>query len=95
MAYGLVFVTSPIGAEGISSKDEEILMIADNEDESAQKTSLIYSDRDLSTKLSTNARKHVEEYFSPEQARNTLNQIINHSKHKILILLIFCLFSKF
>jgi len=77
MAYGLTVITTHLGAEGIGKEDDKIMMIANNEDDFAAKTFEVYTNEDLWTKLSTNARKHVENNFSPEKIRNTLIQILS------------------
>ena len=76
MAYGLPVVTTPIGAEGITSDNSNVLMIAANENEFAQQIADVYQDENLWLKLSNNSRRHIQQYFSPENVKNTLNQII-------------------
>ena len=76
MTYGLVVVTTPIGAEGISDKIDDVLSIADNDDQFVEKAVSLYGNKELWTKLSLNSKKHSEENFSPEFIKNTLEKII-------------------
>ena len=76
MTYGLVVVTTPIGAEGISDKIDDVLSIADNDDQFVEKAVSLYGNKELWTKLSLNSRKHSEENFSPEYIKSTLEKII-------------------
>ncbi|QMU53926.1 MAG: glycosyltransferase [Nitrosopumilus sp.] len=76
LAYGLVVITTSIGAEGISDKNGEILIISENDDEFIEKAVLLYNDESFWTKLSLNSKKHSEENFSPEYVKNTIEKII-------------------
>jgi len=75
MSYGLPVVTTTIGAEGIARADDEILVVA-NEENFAEKTFAIYNDEKLWNAVSENASKCVDERFTPEVVMDSLNQIL-------------------
>ena len=77
MANGLVVVTTPLGAEGISNNND-ILKISNNDDEFVENVVKIYNNEKEWTTLSENAKIHAEKYFSPETVKNTLEEIITY-----------------
>ena len=76
LANGLPIVTTPIGAEGITKKDADFLYIADDENEFAKKTADLYNNKDLWNRFSTKGKRYAEAHFSPELAKETLEEII-------------------
>jgi len=76
MAHGLVTITTKIGSEGISNKNNEVLMIAKNNEEFIEKAVFTYNDKEIWTKISQNAKEHVEEFFSPENVKEAFTQMI-------------------
>ena len=78
LAYGLVVITTPIGAEGISGKNDTVLITSENDNQFIEKTVSLYNNTELWTELSLNSRKHSEMNFSPEYVKNTLEKIFAH-----------------
>ena len=64
MAYGKPVVSTTLGVEGIEVKDGENILIADTPEEFVKKIILLHKDKKLYEKISTNARKLVEEKYS-------------------------------
>jgi len=52
MAHGLVTITTKIGSEGISNKNNEVLLIAKNDEEFIEKTITTYNNKEIWTKIS-------------------------------------------
>ena len=75
LAYGLVVITTPIGSEGISNKNDKLL-ISNSDNEFVENTVLVYNDKDLWTTLSDNSIKYSEKNFSPEYINDTLDYTI-------------------
>ena len=77
MAYGLPVITTSIGAESISD-DNEVLIEAENSNDFAKKTVVLYNDDKLWTRLSNNGKELAEKHYSPESARKTICQILEY-----------------
>lgn len=77
MSYGLPVVTTSIGAEGMNLKDGETAMIADEESAFADKVIEVYHNRMLWENLSLNARKLIENQFSPRVMKQKLRELID------------------
>ncbi len=82
MSFGLPVVTTTIGAEGMYLKDGESAMIADDADEFAQKVFRVYEDQELWQKLSNQACKIIERYFTPEVVQSSLLKVIKGDEEK-------------
>jgi len=76
LAYGLVVITTPIGSEGISNKNDKLL-ISNSDNEFVENTISVYNNKELWTTLSLNSIKYSENNFSPEYIYDTLEQTIN------------------
>jgi hypothetical protein len=70
-------VTTSIGAEGISIGNKQVLLIGDEVDTFVSKSIDLYQNEKLWSEISTNAVEHINMYFSPELARDTLIQIVS------------------
>jgi len=76
MAYGLVVITTPIGAEGISNENENLMMISESENDFANKTYDAYTNEKLWTEISTNANKYAKIHFTPEVVKAVFETIL-------------------
>ncbi len=65
MAYGTPVVTTTEGAEGLAAVDGTELFVADEDDVIAERTVQLLSDRQLSRRISRDARGLVEREYSP------------------------------
>ena len=79
MAYGKPIVSTTLGAEGIEIKDRENIFIADTPEEFAKKVVLLHKDRKLFERISTNARKLVEEKYDWKKISEKLKTAYFHS----------------
>jgi len=77
MANGLPVVTTSIGAEGISIGNKRVLLVGDDVDTFVSESMELYQNERLWSEISTNAVEHINMYFSPELARDTLTQLIS------------------
>ncbi len=75
MAYGKPVVSTTLGAEGIETKDGENIFIADTPEEFVKKIILLHKDRKLYERISTNARKLVEEKYDWKKISEKLKTI--------------------
>jgi len=78
MMFGLVVVTTPIGAEGISTDKENLLVVADTADDLASKVHDVYTDEKLWKEISINANKHAKKHFSPEVVKAIFENIFKN-----------------
>ena len=72
MAHGLPVVTTTVGAEGFNFIDGQSALIADEEEEFAEKVVQLYRDRSLWETLSSNSRKLIEQNYTPEILKQKL-----------------------
>jgi GT2 family glycosyltransferase len=72
MSYGLPVVTTSIGAEGMGLTDGQNVLIADDAKTFAQKVIQLYFDNTMWEKLAINSVEHVSKNYSPEKAKNYL-----------------------
>ena len=80
-------VTTLIGAESISD-DNEVLIEAEDSNDFAKKTVVLYNDDKLWTRLSNNGKELAEKHYSPEFVQSTICQILEYClKNKIINLL--------
>lgn len=79
MSAGCPVVTTNTGNQGIYGTDGENIMIADSSEEIAKKVIKLLKDKELSEKISTNARNHIVETHSwgaiYEQCDNIINEV--------------------
>jgi glycosyltransferase involved in cell wall biosynthesis/2-polyprenyl-3-methyl-5-hydroxy-6-metoxy-1,4-benzoquinol methylase len=76
MAYGLPVVTTPIGAEGMDSTDGYNMLIADDEEQFADKVVKAYQDRELWETLSLNSRTLFEQNYTPDAVKKALRRVL-------------------
>ena len=75
MMYHLPVVTTSIGAEGISEKDD-VLLISDDPKEFAKKAIDLYTNKVLWNKLANDAYEFANIHYSPESVRDVFTQAI-------------------
>ena len=75
MMHHLPVVTTSIGAEGISEKDD-VLLTSDNPKEFAKKVVELYKNKELWNKLANNAYEFANIHYSPESVRDVFAQAI-------------------
>lgn len=75
MAAGVPVVSSRVGIEGISARDGQEVLIANNWKEMARKVALLLENKELYKKLATAARRLVEEEYSYQSAALKLDKI--------------------
>jgi GT2 family glycosyltransferase len=76
MAYGLPVVTTSIGGEGFDLVDGHNALIADREEDFAEKVIKLYQDQNLWETLSLNSRKLIEKNYTPEVIKQKLKTIL-------------------
>lgn len=80
LRYGLPFVTTTCGAEGMDLRDGETALIADDPAAFAARVVTLYRDETLWRMLSAGGREHAAAAFSParlaERIRETLDQVM-------------------
>jgi glycosyltransferase involved in cell wall biosynthesis len=76
MAIGIPVVTTSIGLQGIEAKPEQELLVADEPHQFADNVVRLIKDRELSAKLSKNARKLIEEQYTWEKSLSSLDKVI-------------------
>ncbi len=76
MAYGLPIVTTSIGAEGMGLTDNYNVLIADTEDEFADKIVEVYQNQNLWKTLSLNARTLIEQHYTPAVVKKALHKVL-------------------
>jgi glycosyltransferase involved in cell wall biosynthesis len=77
MAHGLPVVTTSIGAEGMSLRDGEHLLVADEPEVFADAVLRLIRDDALWTRLQANGRKFVEEMQSMGAVRAKLAKLLD------------------
>lgn len=82
MAFGLPVVTTSVGAEGMRLVDETNALIADDESVFAEKVTRLYQEKELWEKVSKNGLQSIQQNFSMEVARKTLEQLVELSDHR-------------
>lgn len=75
MAYGIAVVTTTEGIEGISAENGSHALIADDDELFAERVIQLLDDPSLRQKLRLNARRLIEERYSPRPAVNALEQV--------------------
>jgi glycosyltransferase involved in cell wall biosynthesis len=76
MNYGLPVVTTAVGAEGIGLNSGENVMIADTAEAFAEAVLELYEDEAAWNRLCRGGRRHVEEHFSQDALRNTVDEVM-------------------
>jgi len=76
LSFGLPVVTTAVGAEGMGCINGENMLLAEDEDEFAQKVITLYHDEQLWQKLSVNGMELVQERFSPQVIKNSLDTLL-------------------
>lgn len=76
LSAGLPSVATPIAAEGMDLGHEREVLIAEAPEDFADAVVRLCTDDELWSRLSTQGRKHVEEFFSPEAIRSRLRGIL-------------------
>lgn len=66
MAAGRPVVTTSIGNEGIGTMPDRDILIADEQEEFANKVLMLLQDQGLWEKIASNGQKFVREHFSPD-----------------------------
>ena len=77
LAVGLPVVTTPIGAEGLESEDEDCMLIADDPQELAAHVVRAYRDNELWWRLSNAGQAIVTERCSTELVSKRLDRLLN------------------
>jgi len=77
LAHGLPLVTTTHGARGIEAGINKAFLVADRADDFVQSISLIIEGLKLRKRLNRNARKFIQDHFSPEKCFGPLIQAIN------------------
>lgn len=75
MAAGMPVVSSSIGLEGIPARDGREVMVADTVDEFAEKVEKVLIDESLAMELSRNALSFIENEYSEEKARLSVEKV--------------------
>lgn len=75
-AMGKPIVSTSIGAEGLSLKNNDHLFIADDEQDFAEKINLLISDRDKAYKMVESAKDTVSQVYNWERIRETAANVI-------------------
>ncbi|MDD3138290.1 MAG: glycosyltransferase [Lachnospiraceae bacterium] len=73
--YQIPLVTTPIGAEGISTK-EGAFVVEESADTFAKRVMELYADAEELTKMSEKAKELIKNWFLIEKARDVINQDI-------------------
>ena len=76
MALGTPVVTTPVGVEGIEATNGKNILIADNEQEFAQKVILLLQNKKLNREIALNARKLIEEKYTWEKIFSKVEEVI-------------------
>ena len=82
MAYGLPVVTTTVGAEGFDLVEGHSALIADEEEEFADKVIQLYQDRSLWKTLSLNSRKLIEQNYTPDVIKKKIKSFLE-GKNKL------------
>jgi glycosyltransferase involved in cell wall biosynthesis len=77
MSYGLPVVTTSIGAEGMPLTNTEMLLIADDETDFAEKVTGLYFDRALWKELSQNSTEYMAANFTPEVCEIKFRELLD------------------
>ena len=79
MAAGLPVIGTPVGGipDFITNKETGIFCEPDNPKDLANKIKLLFEDKNLSAKLSSNGRKLVFEKYSWDKIASEINGILN------------------
>jgi len=67
MSLGLPVVTTPIGAEGLSIRHRENIMVARNDEEFGQCVVELINDSALNNRLSRQAVEYIQEHHNPDK----------------------------
>ena len=73
MNRGVPVVTTSIGAEGIPSA-ADVLLVADDAEAMARQIDMVTSDRELLNKYSKLGREAVQRHFGTESALSTISE---------------------
>ncbi|WP_051205580.1 glycosyltransferase [Butyrivibrio sp. FC2001] len=73
--YQIPMVTTPIGAEGMSTK-ENTMIVAETAREFADEVCKLYKDMDRLREMSDNGKAFIKKYFSLEAAKSVIEQDI-------------------
>lgn len=76
MAYGLPLVTTSIGAEGMGLTDGYNVLIANDEEQFADKVVKAYQDQKLWETLSLNSRSLIEQNYTPDAVKKALRMVL-------------------
>lgn len=77
LAHGLPVVATTIGAEGMSLRDGEHLLVADDEKLFAAHVLKLLRDDELWKSLSASGRKHMQAHFSTQVVLQRLKEVLN------------------
>ncbi|HUA79260.1 MAG TPA: glycosyltransferase [Dyella sp.] len=77
MSYGLPVVATSMAAEGMWLRDGENALLADDAQSFAEAILRLYEDRDLWYRLSEGGLRNIQEHFSFDVARQTLETALN------------------
>lgn len=84
LSVGLPVVTTPIGAEGLESEDEDCMLIADEPRELAAHVIRVYRDDDLWRRLSDAGQATVTERCSTEMVSERLGQLLDDASAAVV-----------
>ena len=82
MASGTPVVTSLIGSEGIGAVSGRDILIAENEQDFAEKVTVLMTDKNLRDKISLGGRKFVEEKFADSVSADKFQRLIAGFQNK-------------
>lgn len=75
MAVGTPVITTPLGLEGLSIKEEQDVLVANDAKELAEQVIRVLSDQNLYESLSENGRKRVEEQYDWQAIGKKLEEV--------------------
>jgi glycosyltransferase involved in cell wall biosynthesis len=76
MAWGIPVVTTTIGAEGMGLQDGVDALVADTPEDFARRIIQLHENPDLWNSVAQNARKRVEQEWSPDAVDRSLTEIL-------------------
>jgi glycosyltransferase involved in cell wall biosynthesis len=80
LAQGIPVVSTEVGCEGLSVKDEEHILVANHPNEFIEKIACLLSNEDLWNTLSMNGRRFVEEHYSFNVIGDRLSKLYEQAR---------------
>lgn len=80
MAMGLPVVTTPVGAEGLSIRNRENIMVAESDEQFAENVIELLKDPALNRQISQQARAYIAEHHNPDKEAARFREILGLDK---------------